>query len=255
MEIDIKYKDKVIGPCCNTCKSFKSNECLKYKFKTKGTAVCEVGFSSLTSGISYPQQLEIYKKRKKKKALKKIKDSEIIKTDKTDLQVSQGVFWYLKSIGYLRDITLNNWRTERHIVLKYIYKDYRSSRGLIVSMGYHLLKYKNLDQFPLIRNPRATPEIYYGLNKYTKKVITKKKFPDGFYSSREWRALRVKALLKNGRKCCLCGASPKTGIVLHVDHIKPRSLYPELELDLENLQILCEDCNLGKSNKYEDDWR
>ena len=83
----------------------------------------------------------------------------------------------------------------------------------------------------------------------------KNKVSDNFYKSREWRALRVKALVNQGRKCCMCGRTPNDGIILHVDHIKPRSKYPELELKLRNLQILCEDCNLGKSNKYEEDWR
>lgn len=81
------------------------------------------------------------------------------------------------------------------------------------------------------------------------------KSPKNFYQSKEWRALRVKVLSSQGRKCCLCGRTPKDGVILHVDHIKPRSKYPELELKLRNLQILCEDCNLGKSNKYEEDWR
>ena len=81
------------------------------------------------------------------------------------------------------------------------------------------------------------------------------KIAGDFYKSKEWRALRVKALVNQGRKCCLCGRTPKDGVILHVDHIKPRSKYPELELKLRNLQILCEDCNLGKSNKYQDDWR
>jgi len=43
--------------------------------------------------------------------------------------------------------------------------------------------------------------------------------------------------------------------VLHVDHIKPRSKYPELSLTFSNLQILCEDCNFGKSNIDQTDWR
>ncbi len=77
----------------------------------------------------------------------------------------------------------------------------------------------------------------------------------GFYKSRAWRELRVDALKKYGRECCLCGATSGNGVVLHVDHIKPRSKYPELELELSNLQILCEDCNLGKSNRYEEKWR
>ena len=96
-----------------------------------------------------------------------------------------------------------------------------------------------------------------GINKrLQRKKAGTLKAPSNFYNSREWRSLRVKALINNGRKCCLCGRNPKEhGIILHVDHIKPRSKYPELELKLRNLQILCEDCNLGKSNKYEDDWR
>jgi len=77
-----------------------------------------------------------------------------------------------------------------------------------------------------------------------------------FYNSEEWRKVRYKALRKHGGKCQLCGRSYKEhGVVIHVDHIKPRSKYPELELDENNLQILCEDCNLGKMARDEIDWR
>lgn len=41
-----------------------------------------------------------------------------------------------------------------------------------------------------------------------------------FYASREWYELRYKVLLAHGATCCLCGASRKDGIVIHVDHIK-----------------------------------
>lgn len=92
-------------------------------------------------------------------------------------------------------------------------------------------------------------------NKSKPQVIKCKKKVKDFYSTREWRELRADAFIKYGRHCCLCGRGVEHGIVLHVDHIKPRSKYPHLELDLDNLQILCEDCNLGKSNRYEDDWR
>lgn len=71
-----------------------------------------------------------------------------------------------------------------------------------------------------------------------------------FYKSREWRELRFDALAKYGHKCVSCGASPSTGAILHVDHIKPRSRFPDLQLDINNLQILCDDCNIGKSNRY-----
>lgn len=76
-----------------------------------------------------------------------------------------------------------------------------------------------------------------------------------FYRTREWVDLRYRVLVKFGAQCQCCGASRKDGTVLHVDHIKPRSKYPALELVEENLQVLCEACNIGKSNTTETDWR
>jgi 5-methylcytosine-specific restriction endonuclease McrA len=79
--------------------------------------------------------------------------------------------------------------------------------------------------------------------------------PKNFYTSRSWRYLRMTVLVKRGNRCECCGASPKEGRRIHVDHIRPRSRYPELELDESNLQVLCDDCNLGKSATYTTDWR
>lgn len=76
-----------------------------------------------------------------------------------------------------------------------------------------------------------------------------------FLSTFEWRAVRMMALKKYGAVCQCCGASPKTGAVMHVDHIKPRKVYPDLALDLDNLQILCGECNHGKGNWDMTDWR
>lgn len=74
-----------------------------------------------------------------------------------------------------------------------------------------------------------------------------------FYTTQEWRELRYEALKKCGRKCQSCGRTPPY-VILHVDHIKPKSLYPELCLTLENLQIMCEDCNLGKGASDQINW-
>lgn len=76
-----------------------------------------------------------------------------------------------------------------------------------------------------------------------------------FYSSRAWKILRYQAFERYGNRCACCGATPSDGLVMHVDHIKPRSKHPELALDIENLQILCEDCNVGKINQWDTDWR
>jgi hypothetical protein len=70
-----------------------------------------------------------------------------------------------------------------------------------------------------------------------------------FYQTKEWRQVRWSVISRADGKCSVCGRSKKDGIVIHVDHIKPRSKYPELELDPSNLQLLCEDCNLGKGAK------
>lgn len=76
-----------------------------------------------------------------------------------------------------------------------------------------------------------------------------------FYQSRVWKILRYQAFEKYGNRCQCCGAKPSDEIVLHVDHIRPRSTHPELQLDLNNLQILCEDCNSAKINQWDTDWR
>jgi hypothetical protein len=77
-----------------------------------------------------------------------------------------------------------------------------------------------------------------------------------FLSTFEWRKLRMVALKKYGARCQACGASPKDGVTqLNVDHIKPRKLFPELALDENNLQVLCDACNHGKGNWDQTDWR
>ena len=60
--------------------------------------------------------------------------------------------------------------------------------------------------------------------------------------------LRFLVMQRDNFKCCMCGRSPATtpNLVLHVDHIKPWSKGGETVF--ENLQTLCSDCNLGKSN-------
>lgn len=60
-----------------------------------------------------------------------------------------------------------------------------------------------------------------------------------------WR-LRAQVLMRDEARCRLCGATPSLGARLHVDHIAAWSNGGETELS--NLQILCEQCNLGKGD-------
>lgn len=102
------------------------------------------------------------------------------------------------------------------------------------------------------RKPKEIPE---KVNRLTDlEFIAQNYSHKNFYNLSEWQSIRYRALKEMGNICMLCGASPRTGAVIHVDHIKPRSLYPELAFSLSNLQILCSNCNLGKSNKDTTDW-
>ena len=62
--------------------------------------------------------------------------------------------------------------------------------------------------------------------------------------------LRWHVLQRDHFACCGCGASPafSAGVELHVDHVVPWSKGGETIL--ENLQTLCANCNLGKSNVH-----
>lgn len=60
-----------------------------------------------------------------------------------------------------------------------------------------------------------------------------------------WR-LRALVLMRDGAHCRLCGAIPGNGIRLHVDHVIPWAKGGETII--ENLQILCNVCNIGKGD-------
>lgn len=82
-----------------------------------------------------------------------------------------------------------------------------------------------------------------------REAVPEKQKPDSHRTSREISAgLRYKILKRDNFKCCACGASPAKdpSVELHIDHIVPWSKGGETEM--ENLQVLCSKCNIGKSN-------
>lgn len=90
---------------------------------------------------------------------------------------------------------------------------------------------------------------------YRKPVSPARAAAVAFFESDQWRTLRYQALKLHGAMCQCCGAGPAPSKPLHVDHIKPRSRFPDLALVLSNLQVLCVDCNKGKGAWDETDWR
>ncbi len=63
-------------------------------------------------------------------------------------------------------------------------------------------------------------------------------------------SLRYDVMKRDGFRCVLCGATAAEGAVLHVDHIRPVSKGGKTEL--YNLRTLCDRCNLGKSDKFDE---
>lgn len=79
-----------------------------------------------------------------------------------------------------------------------------------------------------------------------------RKNSDGFLCSNEWKTLRKQALDKYGMVCIKCGRDNSRMFPINVDHVKPRKFYPELSLDINNLQPLCGPCNKRKGNQVID---
>ncbi|MCB0540030.1 MAG: HNH endonuclease [Chitinophagales bacterium] len=85
-------------------------------------------------------------------------------------------------------------------------------------------------------------------------IETTKELPSVIKDQRAKRAiplsLRFKVLHRDKSTCLICGKTPKDGIKLHIDHITPHSKGGLTVFN--NLRTLCNECNIGRSNKYAD---
>lgn len=75
-----------------------------------------------------------------------------------------------------------------------------------------------------------------------------RKQADSFYLSKAWRTVRAEALRRDHGMCVRCmerfmngGEKPRLAVIVH--HKKSRKEYPELELELDNLESLCDICH------------
>jgi 5-methylcytosine-specific restriction endonuclease McrA len=190
-----------------------------------------------------------------------------------DLQCGRGCFlargekWEPQADGVFTKKMLHALRSEQGGYAEYTYallKQLAETKGIVFGKGFtkklvgQTIKAWQLDLLIeahfRVRSGSRHREV---LAELERRVSTWSTYQDikhsgsDFYRSREWRDLRMEALMVYGHQCMLCGRNPRDhGVVLHVDHIRPISRAPHLALYFSNLQILCEDCNIGKSNKY-----
>ncbi len=65
--------------------------------------------------------------------------------------------------------------------------------------------------------------------------------------------IRWQVFKRDNWRCVACGQRADNNVILHIDHILPRSKGGKDEIS--NFQTLCETCNTGKSNKDDTDLR
>lgn len=62
-------------------------------------------------------------------------------------------------------------------------------------------------------------------------------------------SLRFEIMKRDNYRCQMCGISAKDGATLEIDHITP--VAKGGSNDTDNLQVLCRDCNAGKSDQWQ----
>lgn len=121
--------------------------------------------------------------------------------------------------------------------------------GEILDVYFHLTK-------PIhVRPPRSCPLEKARSHNKSKPVAHVDVRSKKFMQTYEWAELRMVAFELYGTKCMCCGDTPENGAIMNVDHILPRRDRPDLALDINGLQILCQQCNKGKNNWLRRDYR
>lgn len=111
---------------------------------------------------------------------------------------------------------------------------------LVIKQAYDLSQV-----YKVIQRARREELLRLQLLKPLKPKIDRKLHTTHLLKTPEWQAIRVKVFARDGRTCKRC----KTTEHLQIDHILPKSKYPFLTFDLNNLQVLCRSCNFRKLRK------
>ena len=168
--------------------------------------------------------------------LPKDKQEAIAKLDAEMKEVRLAKRALFKGTSYEQEVVLNERRVSRRSKRKAA-KKARAAAKLSVTSEVQPIRTKRALHAPSVETKKA------------------------FYRSWEWRTLRMEVLKTLGHRCQACGATPNDrtlageAVKIVVDHIKPLSKFWHLRLERSNLQVLCDECNMGKGAWDETDHR
>jgi|SRR3990167_6301904 len=66
-----------------------------------------------------------------------------------------------------------------------------------------------------------------------------------YWKGGKWKYIKRLVLIRDNFTCQICGM--REDEIMVVDHIKPKSVFPELELESSNLIVLCPNCHARKT--------
>lgn len=135
-----------------------------------------------------------------------------------------------------RTMTLTQWANERGIK--------PSTLSERLRRGWRLERALNFVKEPKCTNCSGKHYTTFCYNKIRKPVAKKGR------RTREYEYWRNNVAIpyldgEYGHKCANCGSQWR----LDVDHIKNRGSHPELRMDLKNIQYLCRNCHIRKTNE------
>lgn len=143
--------------------------------------------------------------------------------------------------------------------------DWTQTSGISRSTAYELLKLLNIKPEARRVSTSRKPVSYLNIAQMQKLApwVDEIKSGTSIVQIREhfWRTqekpqrktispgLRFQVMKRDNYRCQMCGVSAKDGAMLEIDHIVPVSKGGHNSF--ENLQVLCSECNSGKSNNFQ----
>ena len=155
---------------------------------------------------------------------------------------------YIKSKGYSEIPKKDNDLYKIYCALENIEVKNKKLRDVALN-EYRLGKLDKFIESNIINEPIKVKKV-----KTKNKVQLKHsvKSVENIYQSTRWADIKKVIYSLYDFKCMKCGTNQNE---MHVDHICPVSKYPAMKWSINNLQLLCKNCNMEKSNVNENDYR